>query len=264
MSSAAAWRCAEKMRLGFAAKVGRIFHDRPQGRSGLHLFSDQLPLVDGPAAEPERGAVGRRRDRRGQPRRPRAQGQGRRRQGLVRGMGAHGRQDRGARPRRGEEGPQAHRRRLPDARRALLPDRRALPAARSARARGLQEGGEVVRRRRGDDRSGRASSRSRCLTATNRCRRCSSTPRRRSAGNKPGAGAGVLRRLRHHQGDPIFQGRARSGGARHRLPDRRRAGQRRERALPRPAADRGDREIRHRGLRISRRRARRSIPSASA
>ena len=65
------------------------------------------------------------------------------------------------------------------------------------------------------------------------------------------AGDGVLRRLRHHQGDSIFQGRARSGGARHRLPDRGRARQRRERALPRSAADRRDGKIRHRRLRVS-------------
>ena len=39
---------------------------------------------------------------------------------------------------------------LPDARGALLPDRRALPAARTALAGDLQEGGEIVRRWRGD------------------------------------------------------------------------------------------------------------------
>ena len=76
--------------------------------------------------------------------------QDRRRQRLVRGMGADGRHRRGARPRRREEGPHTDRRRLPDAGGALLPDRRALPAARAALARHLQEGGEVVCRRRGD------------------------------------------------------------------------------------------------------------------
>ena len=149
-----------------------------------------------------------------------------------------------------EEGPHADRRGLPDAGGALLPDRRALSAARAALARDLQEGGEVVCRRRGDaeaaaHRVGGDSIRRQDHAGAVRASRAGGGRRQARAG------AGVLRRLRHHQGDSIFQGRARSGGARHRLPDRRRAGQRRERALSRSAADRRDGEIRHRRLRIS-------------
>src|SRR5580692_10709837 len=68
----------------------------------------------------------RRRDRRGQPGRPRAYRQGRRRRRVVRGMGPHGRQDHGARPRRHARRPQAHRGGVLHARLPLLPDRRAL------------------------------------------------------------------------------------------------------------------------------------------
>ena len=155
--------------------------ERPQRRSGLHLFPDQLPLVDGTAAVPVRRALGRRRDRRGQPRRPRAARQGRRRQrpGSTNGRAWATRSRRAAARRRA--GPHAHRRRLPDARGALLPDRRALPAARTALARGVQEGGEIVRRRRGDaeaaaHRVGRGA-----LWRQDRCRRCSCIPTARSA-----------------------------------------------------------------------------------
>ncbi len=149
-----------------------------------------------------------------------------------------------------EEGPHVDRRGLPDARRALLPDRRALSAARPALAGGLQESGEVVRRRRGDAEAPAHR------VGGDSLRRQENAGAVRPSGAGGGrqqarAGDGVLRRLRHHQGDPIFQGRARSRGARHRLSDRRRTRQRRERALPRSAADRRDGEIRHRGLRIS-------------
>src|SRR3954471_4852103 len=65
-------------------------------------------------------------------------------------MDAHGRRGRGARPRRAKARPYADRRGLPDARRALLSDRRAVSAAWTALAGGLQESGEVVRRRRDD------------------------------------------------------------------------------------------------------------------
>ena len=226
-------------------------------------FPDQLPLVDGAAAVPVGRALGRRRDRRGQPRRPRVARQDRRRQRLVRGMGADGRHRRGARPRRREEGPRADRRRLPDAGGALLPDRRAVSAARAALARHLQEGGEVVCRRRGDaeaaaHRVGGDSIRRQDHAGAVRASRAGG--RRRQAR----AGHGVLRRLRHHQGDSIFQGHSRSRGARHRLPDRRRAGQRRERALPRSAADRRDGEIRAPPPTSIWPGARRSMPSASA
>ena len=237
--------------------------ERPQRRSGFHLFPHQLSLVDGAVAVPLRRAVGRRRDRRGQPRRPRVARQDRRRQRLVRGMGAHGRRGRGARPRCAEEGPHADRRGLPDARGALLPDRRAVSAARAALAGGLQESGEVVRRRRGDAQAPAHR------VGGDSIRRQKNAGAVRASGAGGGrqqarAGAGVLRRLRHHQGDPIFQRRAGPRGARHRLSDRRRTRQRRERALPRSAADRRDGEIRHRGLRISGGRGRRSMPSASA
>ena len=75
-------------------------------------------------------------------------------------------------------------------------------------ARDLQEGGEVVRRRRGDARSGRASNRSKCLTATRRCRRCSCIPRRRSAGSKPGPalvffdGFDITKEIQYFKGVP--------------------------------------------------------------
>ena len=65
--------------------------DRKEGRPDLSLFPGQLSLVDGPADLPVGRAVGRHRDRRGSPRRPRARGPRRRRQRLVRRMGQHGR-----------------------------------------------------------------------------------------------------------------------------------------------------------------------------
>ena len=118
--------------------------DRPQRRSGLHLFPDQLPLVDGAAAVPFRRAMGRRRDRRGQPGRPRARAtrsattmpgsrNGTRMGDIVEARGRDA----------AKAGHTLHRRRLPDAGRALLPDRRAVPAARAAIARTSTRSGEV-------------------------------------------------------------------------------------------------------------------------
>ena len=89
-------------------------------------------------------------------------------------------------------------------------------------------------------------------------------PGSRGGGRPSGAGHGLFRRLRRHQGDPVRLRGARPRGARRRLPDRRRTGQRRERALPQSAADRRDRTLRHAGLRVSRRPARVRSKSASA
>ena len=77
----------------------------------------------------ERRAVGRRRDRRGQPHRPASEGPGRRRQGVVPRMGARGRhrRERG-RERIAEGTPRAAAQYLLRAS-ELLPRRRALPAA---------------------------------------------------------------------------------------------------------------------------------------
>ena len=65
------------------------------------------------------------------------------------------------------------------------------------------------------------------------------------------AGHGVLRRPRRHQGDPIFQGRRRSRRARHRLPDRRRPGQRRKHPLPQSLSAARHRTLRDAGFRLS-------------
>ena len=161
--------------------------------------------------------------------------------------------DRGARPRGGEEGPQADRGVLLHARGALLPGRRALPAAETA-ARLDVYAKSVKTLHATPRRSSAAAHRARrsALRGQEPAGAAGASPtggRRRQAR----AGDGVFRRLRRHQGDPVFQRHPRSRRARHRLPDRRRPGQRRERALPRSAADRRDREYATRGLRISRR-----------
>ena len=246
-------------------EVGEAVRGRPQQRSGVSVFSRQLPLVDGAADLPLGRAVGRRRDRRRQPRRPRAARQGRRRRRVVRGMDPHGRHDRGARPRRRARtatGSPPRPASMRAARYYQTGERFLQPKSQ----RGMDvyaKSVKIVPRRRRDHpppahRAGRNSVRGHepaGAAGASRSRR-----RRRASG----AGDGVLRRLRRHQGDPVRLRDARSRGARHRLPDRRRAGQRRERALPQSAADRGDRALRHAGLRLSRRPSASSIRSASA
>ena len=179
--------------------------------------------------------------------------QGRRRRRLVRGMGPHGRQDRSARPRCRARRPQAHRGVVLHARVALLPDRRALHSSALAAQHGrLCEVGQRCSRKPPPSSAAHASSRSKYRTRTRACRGCWCIPiRKRRAAAR--ARHGVLRRLRRHQGAAIRLRRSRSRRPRRRLPDRRRAGQRRERALPQPAADCRDRALRHTGLRVSRR-----------
>ena len=176
-----------------------------------------------------------------------------------------GEQDRGARPRRGDEGPQAHRRVVLHARDALLPDRRALhPSALPAQHGRLRQVGENL---------------------PGRCRPSSAIPRIEPVevpydGTQPAGAAGasrsgrgrsearalhgVLRRFRRHQGAAIRLRRPRPCRARHRLPHRRWSRQRRERALPQSAAHCRDRALCHAGLRISRGAARVRSARASA
>ena len=83
-------------------------------------------------------------------------------------------------------------------------------------------------------------------------------PQRQDARN------GVLRRARCDQGDSILQRRRRPGGARHRLPDRGRAGKRREHPVPESISASRDRTLRDAGMGVARRASRDRSPSASA
>ena len=146
--------------------------DRKQ-RSGFSLFSRQLPLVDGADDLPLRRALGRRRDRRRQPRRPCAARQGRRRRCVVRRMDPHGRQDRGPGRAAEQRRPQAHRRLMLPAGDALLPDRRALPAAEVAARHGrLRQIREDVPRCRRDHPQPAHRARRNSLSRARACRRC--------------------------------------------------------------------------------------------
>ena len=102
-------------------------------------------------------------------------------------------------------------RRLPDARRALLPDRRALPAARAALAGRIYkkavksfDGAAMLRRR--------ASNRLRFRTATKKCRRCSCILRQR-AGNRPAPavvffdGFDITKEIQYFKGVPDLAAR---------------------------------------------------------
>ena len=160
--------------------------------------------------------------------------------------------------------PQTHRRLLPDARGALLPDRRALPAADVQGACGLQE-----------IRCSRFAPAPRCCARP----RIESVevpyggkslpalfvhPDPDAAGKKPAPamvffdGFDITKEIQY------FKARPRSRRARHRLSDRRRPRQRRERALPRSAADRRNGTICAPPPTNISPRAARSIPNASA
>ena len=73
-------------------------------------------------------------------------------------------------------------------------------------------------------------------------------PRRTGEFLRQGAGRGVFRRARCHQGDPVFQRRRRPGRARHRLPHRGRARQRRKHPLPQSLSAARHRALRDAGL----------------
>src|SRR2546427_290991 len=205
-----------------------------QGRAGVHLLPRQLPMVAWVPAGAGRRAVGRRRDRRDQPRRPGAGGDAeQRRPRVVRGMGAHGGEggDGRSRARRERQGGEC--RGVPLPRRPLLSRRRALPRAEDGRrARRLQARRRLLPRWSAP----RVPAAHRARRGALRGHEPAGALRSRRGWRAAVAGPRLLRRLRRHEGDPVLQGRPRPRRARHRLPDRRRTRQRRGHPLQEPAA----------------------------
>ena len=147
-----------------------------------------------------------------------------------------------------------HRRRLHHERRAIpAPRQRLLPCWRAFSAAEEQRGARRLYARRcvlpGRGQIHQAAAHGACRNSLRRHQPAGGLrPCRAGEFVRQGAGGGVFRRARCHQGDSVFQRRGRSGRPRHCLPDRRRARQRRKHPLSRSLFAARHRALRDAGL----------------